>query len=288
MALQEQNHAQGGVLMERQHGARRRFLLAAIAAAVFLMSFYVLTGGDYVHQDPLLAAGDWAGYALCHRITERSFMVNGRQLPLCARCTGMYLGAALTVLALFTAGRSRWTLLPRRKILVALLGLIVLMGIDGINSYSHFFPQAPHLYEPRNWLRLATGMGAGLALGTIVMAALAQALWHRPRFSPLIADGREFAGLILLGIVAAVLVLSNQPALLYVLTLVSTGGLLFVVTALNTAVLLVLSRRDGRAESWAAVLRPLSAGFLLAVLELSAISAVRLSVTGTMTGIPGL
>ena len=269
--------------------SKRRWFLIVLCTAIFLLiAFYAVTDGVHVDSDPLLAASDWSGYALCHRIGTRSFTINGRQFPLCARCTGMYLGAALTILALFMAGRARWTLLPRRGLLLALFALIALMGIDGLNSYSHFFPGAPHLYEPKNWLRLATGMGTGLALGIIVMAALAQALWRKPRYAPLIENGHELGGLLLLGATAVALVLSNQSPLLYVLALVSTGGLLFVVTALNTAVMLIFLRRDGQAESWSQAVRPLTAGFLLAILELSAISAVRWNITGTLSGFPGL
>ena len=137
-----------------------------------------------------------------------------------------------------------------------------LMGIDGINSYSHFFPNAPHLYEPRNWLRLATGMGAGLTLGIITFAALAQALWRQAIYRPLLENWRELAALLALGIVGIFLTLSNQPALLYVLALASTAGLLMVVTGLNTAVLLLFLRSDGQNRTWleAAGLRPSSAG----------------------------
>jgi uncharacterized membrane protein len=271
-----------------QPGKRRWFLLTVCAAALLLMFFYAVIEGTLINHDPLLAAADWTGYALCHRITERSFTINGRQFPLCARCTGMYLGAALTIAALFLAGRGKWVLLPRRWLFLTFLGLIALMGIDGLNSYSHFFPNAPHLYEPRNWLRLATGMGAGLTLGVIVFAALAQSLWQEPRYAPLVINFREFVSLLALGLVAVMIVLSNQPALLYVLALASTAGLIFIVTALNTAVLGVVLRRDGQAITWLDTIGPLLAGLVLAVLELGAISAVRLTMTGTMTGFPGI
>ena len=288
MTIQEQQRTAPELTSGFQPGNRRWFLLAIIVGAFLLMLFYALTNGAYINHDPLLTASNWGGYALCHRITERSFTINGRQFPLCARCTGMYLGAALTIAALFLAGRAKWVLLPRKWLFFALLGLIALMGIDGINSYSHFFPDAPHLYEPQNWLRLATGMGAGLTLGTIVFAALSQSLWRQQRFSPLIKNYRELAGLLLLGLVAAGLVLSNQPPLLYVLALVSTAGLLFVVTALNTAVILVLLRSDGQAETWSEAISPLLAGLALAILELGAISAVRWTMTGTLNGFPGM
>jgi uncharacterized membrane protein len=288
MTVKEQQHRTTEMTAGFQFGKRRWFLLAVSAGAFLLMAFYIVTEGAHINHDPLLAAADWSGYALCHRITERSFTINGRQFPLCARCTGMYLGAALTIAALFLAGRAKRVFLPRKWIFLILLGLVALMGIDGINSYSHFFPQAPHLYAPKNWLRLATGMGTGLTLGIIVFAALAQSLWRQPQYMPLIENFRELGAFLLLGLVAAMLVLSNQPALLYVLALVSTAGLLFVVTALNTAVFSVLLHRDGQALNWSDTIGLLLAGFVLAILELGALSAFRWTLTGTMTGFPGI
>jgi len=35
------------------------------------------------------------GSFICHQRPERSFFLFGRQLPVCARCTGLYAGAAL-------------------------------------------------------------------------------------------------------------------------------------------------------------------------------------------------
>ncbi len=37
----------------------------------------------------LAGKADAVGYAVCHRIADRSFHVDGVQLPLCVRCTGM-------------------------------------------------------------------------------------------------------------------------------------------------------------------------------------------------------
>ena len=178
--------------------------------------------------------------------------------------------------------------LPPLKLLLLLLGFIALMGIDGINSYSHFFPQAPHLYEPRNWLRLATGMGTGLAMGLILLPALAQTLWRRPDYRKIIDSGRELAALLILALVTILLLLSNQATLLYVLALTSVAGLLFILTALNTIIFLVLFRQDGRATTWRQTVLPLLLGFLAAVVVITIIGAFRFNLTGTMTGFPGL
>jgi uncharacterized membrane protein len=145
---------------------RRLLALGVVLLVLATMGWFAVTDSVHLTHDPLLTGGDYVGAAICHRITSRSFVINGRQLPLCARCTGMYLGVALAFGTLLLAGRWRRTDLPPLPLLLTLVGFIGFMGIDGLNSYSHFFPNFPHVYEPQNWLRLVTGTGAGLAMQT--------------------------------------------------------------------------------------------------------------------------
>lgn len=288
MLQQEQTQPMASSKSWLQAILQRGFPLLVVVGLLTIMGFYTVTDGSHLHNSLLLDGADWSGYALCHRITERSFTINDRQFPLCARCSGMYLGVALVAVVISLSGRMRRANLPKLPILLLLLGFIALMGIDGINSYSHFFPQAPHLYEPRNWLRLATGMGTGLAMGLILLPALAQSLWRRPEYQPIVDSGRELLALLILALITVLLLLSNQPTLSYVLAVTSVAGLLFIVTALNTVILLVLFRRDGRATTWRQTLWPLLLGFVVAVVELGIIGALRFDLTGTMTGFPGI
>jgi len=54
------------------------------------------------------------GALICHQRPERSFVVHGHQLPVCARCTGLYVGAAIAApIAVFAAAaaavaHARW------------------------------------------------------------------------------------------------------------------------------------------------------------------------------------
>ena len=270
-------------------GSRQQAKLLLIGVgALLLLAFYAVTDSSHLAHDHALNGSDWLGAAICHRLTDRSFVINGRQLPLCARCTGMYLGVALTFLTLGLAGRLRRRDLPPLRLLLVLAGFVGLMAIDGLNSYSHFFPSAPHLYEPRNWLRLATGLGTGLALGLVVFPALAQTLWRYAESYATIDTGRELAGLVLVAAAAMLLLLSNQPVILYVLALSSTAGVLMIVTAINTILLLVLLRQDGWATRRRQAALPLLAGLALAIIQLGALSLLRLNLTGTITGFPGL
>ncbi|RMG93192.1 MAG: DUF2085 domain-containing protein [Chloroflexi bacterium] len=262
--------------------------VAVAVAALIMMGFYAVTNPGTLAYSGALSGADWVGYAVCHRITSRSFILNGRQLPLCARCTGIYLGVALVFLIFWLSGRLRWSELPRLPILLAMLGFIGVMGIDGINSYLHFFPNAPHLYTPRNWLRLVTGMGAGLTMGTLVMPALAQTLWQQPVYRAPVGSWSELGGLAAVGGAGVLLVLSNQPVVLYVLAFVSVAGIVLILTAINCILLLVLLRRDAQMSRWRETAVPLTFSLLLTLTQLLTISFIRYTLTGTLAGFPGL
>lgn len=87
---------------------------------------------------------------------------------------------------------------------------------------------------------------------------------------------------------AALLVLSNQPVLLYVLAVVSTLGVVVIIAALNTMLLLLFLRRDGQATNWRGAAFPLLFGLGLALGQIALISILRYQLTGTLTGFPGI
>lgn len=267
---------------------RRWLIFLVIAAVVVTLAFYTVTDPHRLGENRLLDAADYAGYAVCHRITARSFTIDGRQVPLCARCTGMYLGAILTFGILGLSGRWRRADLPPWPILLVLLAFIGLMGIDGANSYTQFFPDLPRLYQPQNWLRLVTGMGTGLAMGSILFPAVAQTLWWQQERRAAVATWRDLEGLVAAAGLVILLLLSNQPLVIYVMALMSAAGVLLILTAINSMVLLILLQRDARMTSWREAAVPLLAGLLLAMVQIGVVALFRYQLTGTMAGFPGL
>ena len=267
---------------------QRAVVLSVVLLVLAAMGWFAVTDSTHLAHEPLLTAGDYLGAAICHRITSHSLMINGRQFPLCARCTGMYLGVALTFGALLLAGRWRRTDLPPLPLLLTLVGFIGLMGIDGLNSYSHFFPNFPHVYEPQNWLRLVTGIGAGLAMGLLIFPALMQTLWRDVNGRPIIESARELLAMVVLAGTAVLLILSNQPTILYVLALVSVAGVLLIVTSINAVLLLMLFKKDGFAMRWQETAVPLLLSFGLTIVQIGTVALLRFNLTGTITGFPGL
>jgi len=256
-------------------------LFVGVAAVVFASWLLSTPPG-------LLGKADAVGYAICHRIDGRSFHLGDRQLPLCARCTGTYLGALMGTGVLAVLGR-RAGGLPTRRMLVILFGFIAVMGFDGVNSYLTLFPGAPHLYEPQNWLRLVTGTFNGVAMAALVYPVLNQTLWKNWEDRPVLSRFRDLGALVVLGVIVIGLVLTENPVILYPLALLSALGVVVLLAMLDTTFLLILTRRDGRVERWTGALLPLLAGFTLALMQIGLIDAVRFAVFRTWGGfgLPG-
>lgn len=85
---------------------------------------------------------------MCHQKPERSFHINGRQFPLCARCTGILAGYFLGILLLFVLGFGKHLWLSL---------LIIPMTVDGIMQ------QALKI-ESNNFRRFITGIMGGIAI----------------------------------------------------------------------------------------------------------------------------
>ena len=87
----------------------------------------------------------------CHQMTTRSFVVTGRQMPLCSRCLGILLGGLLSPVVI--------AFLPIST-QVCFLG-IALFVMDGGTQFVA-------LRESRNWLRLATGSSFSVSIAALI------------------------------------------------------------------------------------------------------------------------
>ncbi len=255
-----------------------RPLFGALAGGIILAWFLNTPPG-------LLGKADAIGYAVCHQIDLRSFHLGVRSLPLCARCSGMYLGATLTFFYYLARGRGRAGLMPSKPLL-AVLGLFFLAwAIDGTNSYLHFFPGVSGLYEPSNILRLVTGSLLGIVMTTIVYAGFNQTVWREWKPEPALLSARDLG--ILLGLIALLdmLVLSEDPLILYPLALTSAFAVIFMLTSIYTMIGLLLTRRENRAEAWHGVITPALAGIAMAFVQIGLADIVRFWLTGTWGGL---
>lgn len=265
--------------------AKPRLATGRLAAAG-LLGPAALVLGAWLLLTPsgLLGKADAIGYAVCHRIDLRSFHLGARALPLCARCSGMYLGAVVAIGGLLALGRRRAGGFPRGILLALFVAFAAVWAVDGLNSYLALIPGAPHVYEPSNLLRLVTGSLMGLSLGTLAFAGFSQNAWKDWSQEPAVRSGRQLAVLVLLAAGAIVLVLSDNPLILYPLALLSAAGVVLVLTLVYTVVTLLVFRRENRAERWADLALPVTAGLALAFVQIGLLDLARFTLTGTWAG----
>jgi uncharacterized membrane protein len=257
--------------------------LVVVLAGMAVLAFLVVT------PDGLLTKADMVGYAVCHRISSHSFTVAGRQLPLCARCSGTFLGALTGFLGqAVVLRRRRAAEFPAPLIIVVLVGFMLLWAADGLNSYLTLFPNGPHLYEPQNWLRLTTGALNGLTMSVLVYPVLNFTLWRRPVPERAVRNLRDLGVLLLLEAGLVGLVLTQWSFLLYPLALLSAVGVLTLLTSVNSMLVLMIVRRENVVDTWREAVVPLLAGFTLSLIQAGVIDVVRYSLTGTLEGLPPL
>ena len=100
------------------------------------------------------------GDRLCHQKAERSFFVNGNQMPFCSRCTALWLGIVVGLGFMLL-----YKLQLNEKFLFVILIGILPIAIDGLG-------QLFGLLESNNLVRFITGILAGgvcgIAIGVII------------------------------------------------------------------------------------------------------------------------
>ncbi len=229
----------------------------------------------------LLELLHWLGYGVCHQIPARTIHLAGQALPLCARCSGIYVGAAVGFIFIVAARRGRSSIMPPVPVLAVLLAFVGAFAVDGINSYLSFFPGLPHLYDPQNWLRFTTGTLHGLAISLIVLPVFNFTFWKETTLTPVVTGLRELAALTALCLVIVVLADANLDPLLYPLALVSSAGLLAMFALLNGAILLIVLRREAQGATGKSLALVLGAGLLMGLTEIAALDAIRLWLTIT-------
>src|SRR3954465_6010311 len=115
---------------------RRAFVAAAFAWAVLLVAVPFIASRSHATSlgTVVVVAVYGIGSFVCHQLPERSWRLWTAQMPVCARCAGIYLGAAIAAVTAGARGRSPERLalrgrsperlaLRRRRVLITVAAL---------------------------------------------------------------------------------------------------------------------------------------------------------------------
>jgi uncharacterized membrane protein len=235
---------------------------------------------------------DAMGFGVCHQIHTHSFTIGGHQLPLCARCTGIYLGAILG-LALLTRLRRRSIRLPSGAMLPVLGLFFVSMVADGLNSTAEAIGPAG-LWDTDNITRIVTGALSGLSVAFFIFPVFNMSLWQRDARSreSVLDHPFQLLGYLLAAGVAVALVLDGGAWLYWPVALASMAGAVALLTMANTMLVLMLARREGAARTVSQIVTPVLLGIVITLVMLTLLALFRTSLepsivaSGNPLGLP--
>jgi uncharacterized membrane protein len=249
-------------------------LVIALLGVVSLWAFFTPHG-----VDGKLGA---VGYAVCHQIDSHTLSVGGRLLPLCARCTGMYLGALAALMVLAPHDKRGGS--PSKAKLVVLAVLFLVFVVDGVNSSLALISVEAPLYPPSNLLRLVTGLMMGIILANLLIPLWNQSLWIEKDVRPVLGTWKRFLLLIVCEVAVGILVWFDIPWLYYPIGVLSTGTIFLILGMVYSLLWSIILNKENTLKKFNDGLLFFLLGLICAWLQIGLMDLVRFSLTGTWLG----
>lgn len=232
------------------------------------------------------------GYAVCHRIDSHSLHIGDQQLPMCARCTGEFFAAFITLVFQFLFS-PRAIRFPRRGLLVVLGIFALAFAVDGLNSYlallkgmaGRGLQGIANPYETTSVTRVITGSGMGILLGTVIFPLVNAVAWKNGVDQPALTT-RKLAALVAILAIANAAILSGNEAFLSVAGTASVLGALAMLVLVFTVVWLMATRTENSVQRTRHLFFPLVAGLTIALLLVLSVDSVRFGLTHSWAGPP--
>lgn len=218
------------------------------------------------------------GYSVCHQIDSHSFSVGGKVLPLCARCTGTFLGLFISMVYLYSKDRKSG--FPSRQKITVLLFFFAFFAFDGINA-SLPLVGLKTVYTPSNQLRLISGLLFGITLANVLLPLWHQTLWSNPNPQPVWHSWRQLGWLFLFCAIAGMMVVSDVPILFYPIAILSTLTIYLVLGMIYTLLWCIILKKENSLHLFRDGFRILSAGLITAITQVGLMDLIRFSLSQT-------
>jgi uncharacterized membrane protein len=254
---------------------RSTWVLAILVAVIFSTWLFLTPSG-------VEGKTRAAGYSVCHQIESHTLVVNDKFLPLCARCTGTFIG--VLVGWLYLSSKQKRGGIPSVSKIVLFGVFFLAFVLDGVNSTLSILPGIHPIYTPSNPLRLATGLGFGLVLAVLVKTLWNQTLWKDSSSLPVLISWKQTAGIILILAAIWLFVLSNIPYSFYPIAIFSTLGIFVILTIVYSLLWCIILKRENLLKTFQDGIRIYLAGAISAIVQVGFMDLLRFWLTGTWQG----
>jgi uncharacterized membrane protein len=267
------------VALNKEPGDCRTLVLGGFAAMALIL--FLIAPGTVASKAHVALHG------LCAQRPSHSLQIGGTTLPMDARMTGIYLGAAATFVWLMAARRLRAARTPSLPVVVVLASFVVALAVDGFNALFVDL-RFPSFYAPSNLIRMATGVLAGIALGLMLGHLFANSVWaYGDQERAVVMKPVELLAPIGVSAAIALLALADLPVLYAPFAVGLVIAAVGVVWLLGIVLLAVLSDRGWSCQSWGDLAPLALASLIAAIVAVGAFSGLRFAAE-QLFGLPRL
>lgn len=250
-----------------------------ITAGLVILIAAIITMNWFFHSPHGLYEKAFAvGSSVCHQIPSHSFESSGIQFPLCARCSGLYLGSFIGLAFYFTQGKRK--AIPKKGFILLLIFFFLVWAGDGVNSFITDFLNKSILYETTNMTRLVTGFGMGLVMATALMTLFNLTVWKDGINMPLLHSPMQLAAYTVISALIAWILMSASANFFQVFAYISIGTVVIIITLLYAIFWIILLKKENSFVKWNSLGLFLTAGFASAMLQITLLNLLRQWVLG--------
>lgn len=250
-----------------------------VLIVLLILSAALLIGWLWFTPPGVLGKAQAIGYAVCHQIPERSFQFADISMPLCSRCTGMHLGALFGLL--YHLWHFKKGGMPGKKVMLLMGAALLFFALDGINSFISLAPFIEPLYTPQNWLRLSSGTLLGFSISAVLVPIFNQTIWTDWLAESSIKTWKQVLLIVFGSALIILLVISENPIILYPLSLLSVLNLLIILTAIHTILWVLLLKKENRFLNFSQLKTYMLCGFITVIIQIALMDFIRYQLTGT-------
>lgn len=146
------------------------------------------------------------GFSVCHQIPQRTLLFGKIYMPVCSRCTGIYIGFFVSIIFLLLAFRKKESDLPPIYIIAGAATFILSAVIDG--GLSYFM-----IYSTNNAVRLITGYLFGAGIAIMLYPVFSYQYYSFPQSKKIFDNFKYFIYFIVVSVFFMIILLLQLPAL---------------------------------------------------------------------------
>jgi uncharacterized membrane protein len=228
----------------------------------------------------LLAPGmslDQKMYAVLHGMCsqQHNIVLGGIQFPICARCSGIYISALVTMIYFWVIGRGHAGRVAPWPIVGVMIVFVLGMVADGFHSMTVELG-IWKLYEPRNDVRTLTGIGVGMGIAILLLMMYNTVLRTNVDDNlPTVKNWRELAGVVALNFLIMVAIYGNFHLMAWPLAIMAFVGMIGVVYSVNLLLVSLFMGYDGTISNLKQLAKPATIALLPTILLLWGMAFLR-------------